>query len=210
MFRVLALCQSLRTLEGLTLETLYSELASYLKLFALQQCDKRISVTTLISQNKGEGLYENWADIPNGKFGVNKDGRLFYVWDHQYGGHDVTCKWSIPGIMLLPGSFSGKESSPNPQRGPEPRNLISLAIFIKLQATTLSVPWSSTIASCAARASNLLGALKKCNRAHVCRLQLVSRKLHAHPRENRTTRHASFESRTWACYFARLLSFRRN
>ena len=59
MFRVLALCQSLRTLEGLTLETLYSELASYLKLFALQQCDKRISVTTLISQNKGEGLYEN-------------------------------------------------------------------------------------------------------------------------------------------------------
>ena len=52
-------------------------------------------------------------------------------------------------------------SSPSPQRGPEPKNLISLAIFIKLQAITFKAPWSSTMASWAARASNLFGALKK-------------------------------------------------
>lgn len=47
---------------------------------------------------------------------------------------------ALPGIMLLPGSFSGRDSSPSPQRGPDPRNLISFAIFIKLQAITFSAP----------------------------------------------------------------------
>ena len=27
---------------------------------------------------------------------------------------------TLPGMMLLPGSFSGSSSSPNPQRGPLP------------------------------------------------------------------------------------------
>ena len=63
--------------------------------------------------------------------------------------------------MLEPGSFSGKVSSPNPLLGPLPKNLISLAIFIKLTATVLSEPWNSTIASLVARHSNLLGAVMK-------------------------------------------------
>lgn len=38
-----------------------------------------------------------------------------------------------------PGSFSGNKSSPNPLLGPDPKNLISLPIFIKLTAKVLSV-----------------------------------------------------------------------
>ena len=61
----------------------------------------------------------------------------------------------------LPGSFSGRDSSPRPHLGPEPRNLISLAIFMMEQATTLQAPDTSTMASWLARASNLLGAVTK-------------------------------------------------
>ena len=57
-----------------------------------------------------------------------------------------------------PGSFSGKLISPNPQRGPDPSNLRSFAILVKETAVTLRMPWSSTRASWAARASNLFGA----------------------------------------------------
>jgi hypothetical protein len=42
--------------------------------------------------------------------------------------------------MDEPGSFSGKLSSPSPDRGPDPKNLISLAIFIIEQATVFSDP----------------------------------------------------------------------
>ena len=67
----------------------------------------------------------------------------------------------LPGIILLPASFSGRTSSPIPHRGPDPRCLISLAIFIRLQANTFKAPWSSTIASWADNASNLFGAVTK-------------------------------------------------
>ena len=64
-------------------------------------------------------------------------------------------------MILLPGSFSGKRSSPRPHLGPDPKKRISLAIFITLHATTFNCPLISTIASCAAKASNLFGALEK-------------------------------------------------
>lgn len=64
-------------------------------------------------------------------------------------------------MILLPGSFSGKISSPRPERGPEPRKRISFAIFIRLQAEVFMAPLSSTKASWAARASNLFGAVTK-------------------------------------------------
>ena len=54
---------------------------------------------------------------------------------------------TFPGIILLPGSFSGKLNSPNPDRGPDPKNLISLAIFIIDTDKVLSEPWNSTKAS---------------------------------------------------------------
>ena len=34
---------------------------------------------------------------------------------------------TLPGMMLLPGSFSGRLSSPRPQRGPLPRKRMSFA-----------------------------------------------------------------------------------
>jgi hypothetical protein len=37
---------------------------------------------------------------------------------------------TLPGMILLPGSFSGNDNSPNPQRGPLPRKRMSLAIFM--------------------------------------------------------------------------------
>ena len=66
---------------------------------------------------------------------------------------------TLPGMIDEPGSFSGSRSSPKPQRGPEPSRRMSLAILLRLTATTLSAPDSSTSASCAASASNLLGAV---------------------------------------------------
>ena len=68
---------------------------------------------------------------------------------------------TLPGMIELPGSFSGSESSPRPHRGPEAKNLRSLAIFIMEQAMTLRAPETSTMASWAAKASNLLGAVSK-------------------------------------------------
>ena len=68
---------------------------------------------------------------------------------------------TLPGIIELPGSFSGNDNSPRPQRGAEAKKRRSLAIFIMEQEMTLSAPDTSTIASCAAKASNLFGAVTK-------------------------------------------------
>jgi hypothetical protein len=45
-------------------------------------------------------------------------------------------------MILDPGSFSGKDNYPNPLLGPLPKNLKSLAIFIKLTATVFNDPWN--------------------------------------------------------------------
>jgi len=66
---------------------------------------------------------------------------------------------TLPGIIEDPGSFSGNNNSPKPDLGPEPRNLISLAIFINETAKVFNVPLNSTNASWAANASNLFGAV---------------------------------------------------
>ena len=50
-------------------------------------------------------------------------------------------------MILLPGSFAGRDSSPNPQRGPEPSQRTSFAIFIKLTASVFNAPLAATIAS---------------------------------------------------------------
>jgi hypothetical protein len=47
---------------------------------------------------------------------------------------------TLPGMMELPGSFSGMVSSPRPQRGPLASQRTSLAIFISAQASCLSAP----------------------------------------------------------------------
>ena len=62
--------------------------------------------------------------------------------------------FTFPGMMLLPGSFSGRRSSPSPHRGPEPRYRISFAIFMNEHAITFNAPCASTSASWAANASN--------------------------------------------------------
>ena len=62
---------------------------------------------------------------------------------------------TLPGIMEEPGSFAGKINSPYPALGPEPKNLISFAIFIRQTAVVLRVPEKLTIWSCAAKAANL-------------------------------------------------------
>lgn len=56
-----------------------------------------------------------------------------------------------------PGSFSGSDNSPRPHLGPEPKNLISLAILKRDAARQLRAPLKNTSASLAARASNLFG-----------------------------------------------------
>lgn len=66
-------------------------------------------------------------------------------------------------MMLLPGSFAGKLSSPKPARGPLPSIRTSFEIFNRLSAIVFNNPESAVCASCAARDSNLLGAETKGN-----------------------------------------------
>ena len=60
--------------------------------------------------------------------------------------------FTLPGMMLEPGSFSGKINSPRPQRGPLASQRMSLAIFIRLPASTVRAPWAAARASWPARA----------------------------------------------------------
>ena len=69
--------------------------------------------------------------------------------------------FTLPGMIELPGSFSGSASSPSPERGPLPKKRMSLAILNRAAAVVLIAPWLNTMASWAARASNLLGAVTK-------------------------------------------------
>jgi hypothetical protein len=48
---------------------------------------------------------------------------------------------TLPGMIELPGSFSGMLSSPSPERGPEASQRMSLAIFISATASVFSAPW---------------------------------------------------------------------
>lgn len=59
--------------------------------------------------------------------------------------------------MEDPGSFSGRLSSPNPLLGPDPKNLISLAILCKEVAKVDNYEWNAVRASLVPNASNLLG-----------------------------------------------------
>ena len=65
---------------------------------------------------------------------------------------------TLPGMMEEPGSFSGKISSPRPERGPEPRSRMSFAILKSEAATLTSAPCAKTMASWEASAANLFGA----------------------------------------------------
>src|SRR6476660_9751083 len=71
--------------------------------------------------------------------------------------------FTLPGMIDEPGSFSGKINSPKPQRGPEPNQRKSFAIFINAHANVFNAPLEKTNASCAASAANLLGADTKGN-----------------------------------------------
>src|ERR1700712_1236018 len=66
---------------------------------------------------------------------------------------------TLPGMIELPGSFSGIDNSPSPQRGPLESQRMSLAIFIKPAAMVFSAPCANTSASAAAITSNLFGAV---------------------------------------------------
>ena len=66
---------------------------------------------------------------------------------------------TFPGMMELPGSFSGMMSSPIPLLGPEASQRTSFAIFMREAASVFNAPCALTSASHAAIASNLLGAV---------------------------------------------------
>ena len=67
---------------------------------------------------------------------------------------------TLPGMIELPGSFSGIVISPRPERGPEASQRTSLAILVSATASVFIAPCSSTSGSCPASAANLLGALR--------------------------------------------------
>ena len=53
----------------------------------------------------------------------------------------------VAGWMELPGSFSGIDSSPSPERGPEASQRTSLAILFSADASVRSAPCAKTSAS---------------------------------------------------------------
>ena len=69
--------------------------------------------------------------------------------------------FTLPGMMELPGSFSGIKISPRPQRGPLASQRMSLAIFIISAARPFKAPWAKTSSSLLVREWNLLGAVLK-------------------------------------------------
>ena len=66
---------------------------------------------------------------------------------------------TLPGIMELPGSFSGIDISPKPQRGPLANQRTSFAIFIKFAASAFKAPCAKTISSLDVNAWNLFPAV---------------------------------------------------
>ena len=115
-------------------------------------------------------------------------------YESKFFGYQTNKVWWFTGIILLPGSFSGRMSSPRPHRGPLQKNIVkttkvkqicesrekwiiqlctdlpnnrmSFAIFIREVATVLSAPLVSTKASCA--------ACKKKHTALACKRILLS------------------------------------
>ena len=67
--------------------------------------------------------------------------------------------FTLPGIIELPGSFSGMNISPRPSLGPEASHLTSLAIFIMLAASPFIAPWQVTSASFEVSAWNLFSSV---------------------------------------------------
>jgi hypothetical protein len=68
---------------------------------------------------------------------------------------------TLPGMIELPGSLAGSAISPSPLRGPLASQRTSLAILSSATASPRSAALRATSASCAASASNLLGAETK-------------------------------------------------
>src|SRR5579863_1230152 len=69
--------------------------------------------------------------------------------------------FTFPGMIEDPGSFSGMDISPNPQRGPEASQRMSFEIFISEAASVSIAPCAKTISSCAESAANLLPCERK-------------------------------------------------
>ena len=66
---------------------------------------------------------------------------------------------TLPGMIELPGSFSGMRSSPSPERGPEREQADVVArSSISAAASVFSAPCANTSASWPASAANLFGA----------------------------------------------------
>jgi hypothetical protein len=65
---------------------------------------------------------------------------------------------TLPGMIELPGSFSGSAARRGRSAGPSASQRTSLAIFVSAAASAFSAPCACTRASCAASASNLFGA----------------------------------------------------
>src|SRR5437899_7319938 len=69
--------------------------------------------------------------------------------------------FTLPGMIDDPGSFSGIDSSPSPQRGPDASQRISFAIFMNDAASVSSAPCAKTSSSCDESAANLFECDRK-------------------------------------------------
>ena len=80
------------------------------------------------------------------------------TWNAACSTTSATVGFVLPGMIDDVRPSGGRTSSHNPQRGPEPSRRRSLAILMSDTVNPFRMPDSDTSSSCAAIASNLLGA----------------------------------------------------
>ena len=96
------------------------------------------------------------------------------TWQHSMVTASHWVGLTLPGMIELPGSFSGIVISPRPERGPEAIQRMSLAIFISAAASVFSAPWAESRASWPASAANLFSAVRN-GSASVCSSSVAMR-----------------------------------
>ena len=106
------------------------------------------------------GLYtlsSRWPDAPP----IATATSLPITWAHSMVNASAWVGLTLPGMIELPGSFSGMRSSARPERGPELSKRMSFAILESAAARVFSAPCANTSGSWPPSAANLFFASTK-------------------------------------------------
>src|SRR6186713_1314870 len=140
-----------------SMRTLFASMpTAHCSLKLVQPCVSRVALCMKLVMTSGLNTFSSkLPDAPPKLIATS----LPNTWQHAMVNDSDCVGLTLPGMIELPGSFSGMLNSPMPQRGPDASQRTSLAIFINEAASVLSAPCACTTPSQEASASNLLGAV---------------------------------------------------